>query len=98
MIRPGNSTTYWIIRVVPHEWEEVQVPAARYRALHYEVLGKKDRQPVSGMSLFFTEFKLNVWYAPEIRRIVKLEHQLWTSNPVPYADDEVELMEYRPPR
>jgi hypothetical protein len=41
---------------------------------------------------------VNVWYSPDIRRIVKLEHQAWTIFPSPYIDDEVELKEYRPPR
>jgi hypothetical protein len=96
VIRPGGPTPRWVTKVVLRDWEDVKVPAGSYRALHYEVNGKKDVRPT--MSTMLTEFKVNVWYSPDIRRIVKLEHQAWTYAPSPYTNDDVELLEYRPPR
>jgi hypothetical protein len=39
-----------------------------------------------------------VWYAPDIQRFVKLQHQTWASVAAPFSDDSFELIEYRPPR
>jgi Trypsin-like peptidase domain len=96
--RPAPFRSEWITSVQPRDWEEVSVPAGKYRALRYEVKGKRGTPPMSGIGTPLTEFRVNVWYAPDVRRIVKLEHQSWTYNPSPYVDDQVELIEYRPPR
>ncbi len=88
----------WVTSVVPHDWEEVTVPAGTYRALRYEINAKRASAAMSGAgSQQLTEFKMNVWYSPDVRRMVKLEHQVWAFNPSPYANDEVELVEYRAP-
>jgi hypothetical protein len=41
---------------------------------------------------------MDVWYAPDIGRIVKLQHKAWALAAAPFNDDAVELLEYRPPR
>jgi hypothetical protein len=96
---PINFRADWVTSVVPHDWEEVTVPAGTYRALRYEISAKRSSMPMSGAGTQqLTEFKMNVWYSPDVRRMVKLEHVVWAFNPSPYVNDEVELVEYRPPR
>lgn len=84
------------------DWEEVTVPAGTYRALRYEVSGTREGQTSTGGSPLnrsaVTRFKVDVWYAPDIGRIVKLQHKAWTFAAAPFNDDAVELLEYRPPR
>ena len=91
---PSFKTT-----VRPRDWEEVSVPAGSYRALRYEIDGEREASAqffVRGGNT--SRFKVNVWYSPDIQRIVKLEHRMWTDSATPYTDDTVELLEYRPPR
>jgi hypothetical protein len=95
----GRAVSYkW--RTRPHDWEDVVVPAGTYRALRYEI--DADREDVGSVYLprgdATTRLKLNVWYSPEVQRIVKLEHKVWTNAAAPYSDDAIELLEYRPPR
>jgi len=91
----------WRTNVKVHDWEEVAVPAGRYRALRFEIDGERDR-PVVANSAVAGRFRINVWYAPDVKRMVKLEHQTWSaafaSSGTPNGDDAVELVEYRPPR
>ena len=93
--RPASFKT----TVRPRDWEEVSVPAGSYRALRYEIDGEREASAqffVRGGNT--SRFKVNVWYSPDIQRIVKLEHRMWTDSATPYTDDTMELLEYRPPR
>jgi hypothetical protein len=82
-----------------HDWEDVTVPAGSYRALRYEIDGERNAGGQFFARLGSTSrFKVNVWYSPDIQRIVKLEHKTWTNSATPYSDDSVELLEFRPPR
>jgi len=88
-------------RARAHDWEEVTVPAGTYRALRYVLDG--DREGGTAGTSFVrsgstTRFAMSVWYAPDIQRIVKLEHKTWTNSATPYSEDTMELLEYRPPR
>jgi hypothetical protein len=88
-------------KVRPRDWEDVTVPAGSYRALRYEIDGTREHS--AGGVLFIppgtvTRFKINVWYSPDIQRVVKVEHKAWTNSATPYTDDSMELLEYRPPR
>ena len=95
----GDTRLNFTTRVRPRDWEDVTVPAGSYRALRYEIDGDRE---ASGSGFVragaTTRFKVNVWYAPDIQRIVKVEHKAWTNSAMPYTDDSVELLEYRPPR
>jgi hypothetical protein len=55
-------------------WEDVVVPAGRYRALKIESAGQYQRldKPVAGRA------RNLVWYAPEVKRWVKLELEITT--------------------
>jgi hypothetical protein len=95
----GDAKTEFKTRARSHDWQDVTVPAGTYRALRYEIDGTRDAIPWAQSRLAATSrFKVNVWYAPDIQRIVKVEHKAWTNSSTPYTDDSVELLEYRPPR
>jgi serine protease Do len=95
----GDTRLNFTTRVRPRDWEDVTVPAGSYRALRYEIDGDREAS-ASGFvrAGATTRFKVNVWYAPDVQRIVKVEHKAWTNSATPYTDDSVELLEYRPPR
>ncbi len=94
----GSERMGWIIKARRHDWEQVAVPAGSYRALRLEVDGERERMPNTLVRSIATRFKIVVWYAPEIQRFVKLEHQTWAAAASPFTDDGFELIEYRPPR
>jgi serine protease Do len=84
-----------------HDWEEVSVPSGSYRALRYEFEGEREEGTAATSfvrSGSITRFKMNVWYAPDIQRIVKLEHKMWSKSADPISEETMELLEYRPPR
>jgi len=91
---PGFTSTARI-----QGWEQVTVPAGTFRALRVEMAGNRrldffTRDAVAG------RFKLTVWYAPEVRRFVRLEHMAWSAYrdaPAQLNHDVVELLSFRPP-
>ena len=91
---PGFTSTAQI-----QGWEQVTVPAGTFRALRVEMAGNRGldfftRDAVAG------RFKLTVWYAPEVRRFVRLEHMTWSAYrdaPAQLNHDVVELLSFRPP-
>jgi hypothetical protein len=81
------------------DWEEIKVPAGSFRALRVEVSGRRIRG-VSTRTPEAGRFKMTVWYAPDVKRIVRLEHRTWAadpSSPRQTVEDVVELLSYRPP-
>ena len=54
-------------------WERIAVPAGEFRALRIELSGFGQRldRPMSGI----TPARWKVWYAPEVKRMVKFEFQ-----------------------
>jgi hypothetical protein len=94
---PGDIQSGWIMTTYPGDWEDVTVPAGTYRALRYEAQGARERPPLVGVRSYTLKFRVTVWYSPDIKRIVKLQHQTWGSAAAPHGDDSIELVEYRPP-
>lgn len=97
---PTYATPYiewkYATRVVG--WESVTVPAGTFRALRVEIEGNRGKDP----DPFWwpkqaARFQHTIWYAPEAKRYVKSRHQAWSMTAAPFADDLVELLEYRAP-
>ena len=65
LLGPVQGKTTFHIKAVG--WEEVAVPAGRFRALRLEASGRGERYDVS------SEFSVSVtaWYAPEVSRYIK---------------------------
>lgn len=90
----GSADSGWNISVESRGWEQVSVPSGTYRALRVDLHGSR---PASGLSLIATaKFEYTAWYAPDVRRYVKIRHQCWNGRSNSIADEQVELLEYRP--
>ncbi len=94
----------WNMVVRRFDWEKLNVPAGAYRAVHYQINGHRNVQNTSGfiapsarMQAAPDQFELDVWYSPEVQRIVKAEHRTWGLS-TQLSDYVVELLEYRAPR
>ena len=92
---PTSGYSGWVTRSVPPVWDQVTVPAGTFRALRFELRGRRQIPPYTSIAV--QRFEIRIWYAPEVRRYVRLEHKTWLSGRRPDGDDIVELVEYRPP-
>lgn len=95
---PTYATPYleWAYAVKAIGWEEITVPAGRFRALKVEVEGNRGKDP----DPFWwpkqaMRFVHTIWYAPDAGRYVKARHQAWAMTGNLFADDSVELLERR---
>ena len=91
---PGWTTTAQI-----QGWDKVTVPAGTFKALRIQIGGKRS-SPIGGRTSFAGRFEMNVWYAPEVNRIVRQEQRVWTADgvsPTLAADEVYELLAFRPP-
>ena len=52
------------------DWEEVSVPAGKFRALKIEANGKSVGGPINGTR------KVTLWYAPEVANYVRMEFEM----------------------
>lgn len=92
---PTGGESEWVTRSAPSVREQVTVPAGTFRALRFELHGRRRIPPFSSISV--QRFEVRVWYAPEVKRYVRLEHRSWLSSRRSYAYDVVELLEYHRP-
>jgi hypothetical protein len=65
----GNNLAEWAVRGKVAGEEDVTVPAGRFRATKVVLVGSRDLQPMTPGT---GRFELTVWYAPELKRHVKL--------------------------
>jgi hypothetical protein len=96
---PVYATPYleWKYAVRAGGWESVTVPAGTFRALRVDVEGNRGKDP----DPFWwpkqaMRFQHTIWYAPEAKRYVKARHLAWSMTGAPFADDAIELLEFRP--
>ena len=87
----------WIARVVSADWVDVEVPAGRYRALRVQVNGTRAYEQFTWNLAQY--FQLVVWYAPKVRRLVRVEHMTRRGGPNDrlLVDDVLELLSYEAP-
>jgi hypothetical protein len=95
---PTYATPYiewkYTTRVVG--WESVTVPAGTFRALRLEVEGSRGKDPDAyWWPKQAARFQHTVWYVPEVKRYVKSHHLAWSMTSAQFADEAVELLEYR---
>ena len=80
-------------------WDKVEVPAGSYRALRLDVAGRRSADPGIRTAVA-KSFSMSIWYAPDVRRIVRIEHRAWTTEGYAQrliSDEVLELVSYRPP-
>jgi hypothetical protein len=95
----------WRIRVTKRGWEHVNVPAGSYRALRVQIDGKREREESPAIPTDYDfhwgqdgAFSIIAWYAPVVKRLVRLEHKTWEISSGRLNEHKVlELAAYRPP-
>ena len=93
----SSGSSRWIISAESQGWEEISVPSGNYRALRVVVRGSRQINSGFAANIIDTgKFEFTTWYAPDVRRYVKIRHQRWTSRGSAIGDEQVELIEYRP--
>ena len=75
-------------------YESVNVPAGTFKALKVEI--DSNRRPTEGMgSREPVRTLLTLWYAPEVKRIVKMLRVVLTDDGMHLDEDTYELVKYR---
>lgn len=89
----------WVSVADVQGWEQISVAAGNFRAIRIDAKGHRSAA-IGGRSVAAGRFTMSVWYAPDVKRIVRLEHRVWTADglsPMLASNEVVELLAYRPP-
>jgi hypothetical protein len=85
----GNFQQEWQVTFAALPEAPITVPAGRFQASRVELKGTRGVPSV----LYPTRFVLTMWYAPEVKRYVRMDHKTWTGSAVS-TDEVVELLEF----
>jgi hypothetical protein len=85
----GNFQQEWQVTLKAFPEVAVTVPAGRFQASRVELKGSRGAPSV----LYPTRFLLTMWYVPEVKRYVRMDHKTWTGATVS-TDEVVELLEF----
>jgi serine protease Do len=95
----GAGFADWGYRASVQDWEQITVPAGTFRTLRVQIDGDRVRPTFTNAS-HAGRFRITAWYAPEVKRYVRLEHKNWSgtiSGTGQQSGDEiVELLKYVP--
>ncbi|HEU4646167.1 MAG TPA: hypothetical protein VFS80_11475 [Burkholderiales bacterium] len=87
----------WRVSSQVQGWESVSVPAGSYKALRVEVSGQRERDAFTNSS-HTGRFRMSLWYAPDVMRVVRIEHQTYSGalsqRGQPVGNDLVELVKF----
>lgn len=81
--------------------EPVSVPAGTYKAVRIVISGSgsgtewRTMAGVVSRSRIVTRFAYTLWYAPEVKRYVKIHLETWDGNGDKSSDEVVELLDYK---
>ena len=96
----SSALAGWQTRVIQIGWETTVVTAGRFRTYRIKAIGNREA-PIGGRgNAYDSKFELDLWYAPDVKRIVRLEHKSWAADgyfPKLSKHDVVELISFRPP-
>lgn len=76
----GNAAMpAWTLSVREMGEEQVTVPAGVFKATRIDVIGTRTAPTgfVTHLAYESTRFQVKIWYAPEMRRYVRLQHETW---------------------
>jgi hypothetical protein len=97
----GPGLAGWAYKTRVHDWEQVTVPAGTFRALRIDISGERNRQVFTGVGSFTGQFRISAWYAPDAKRLVRLEHKAWSGaisgTGRQIGEEVLELLKYSPP-
>jgi beta-lactam-binding protein with PASTA domain len=74
--------------------ETVSVPAGNFKATRIDVRGRLLGAPPTAAQQV-ESFEYRVWYAPEVKRVVKYERDSFSQSNAPLDRDRYELLDYR---
>jgi hypothetical protein len=80
----------WQVNIVALPEEPITVPAGVFQASRVELKGRRSVPN----ALTLARFQVNMWYAPQVRRYVRIEHSAWNGGSTLAADELVELLEF----
>ena len=86
----GEPTATWSAKAKVEGWEEVRVPAGAFKALKVVHEGRWSR-PYGGYSISGTSI-ITLWYAPEVKGIVKREAYIRRANGTVQTNTRTELV------
>jgi S1-C subfamily serine protease len=93
----SNSAGRWDISADSRGWDQVTVPSGTYRAMRVDVRGSRQGSTGALTSTIATSrFEYTAWYAPDVKRYVRVRHQRWNGKGASISDESIELIEYRP--
>lgn len=90
---PTGGLDAWNIAAGARNWDDIDVPAGRFRALRFEIRGhRRTLTTAYSRQAIAEKFVYDVWYAPELKRYVKLRHRQWNGFDGALGDEQVELL------
>jgi hypothetical protein len=84
------ATGDWQVTMTVLPDAPVTVPAGTFQASRVEVKGVR----TAPAATYVTRFQITIWYAPEVKRYVRLDHRTWNSSSALSADEIVELVQF----
>lgn len=91
----GNPTLApWTITVREGGQQDVTVPAGTFRATRIEISGRRSGVSLGPLARESGRFQLRAWYAPQVRRYVRLQHEVWSAAGDTFGVQLVELTGY----
>jgi len=91
---PGAS---WKVGNASYTEDSVTVPAGTFAALRVEITGTAEAFGLATTTYAQpARFVYTAWYAPEIKRYVKVRHQTWSRVGTSVGDEIVQLTAYQP--
>ena len=85
----------WQYAVRYFGWEDVITPAGTFRALQIQIAGNRPGYHLGQLASDNTgRFVYRVWYSPNIRRYVKIQHESWSIGGRAFGSETVELVKH----
>jgi hypothetical protein len=86
----GSVVPEWQVTMAALAGAPVIVPAGSFQASRVELKGTRSVPS----ALHLARFQVTMWYAPEVKRYVRIEHRAWNGGSTLAADEVVELLEF----
>jgi serine protease Do len=90
----ASSNALWSTRTKVTRNVPVRVPAGSFNTLMVEIEGERAASTeVSRRGVDTSRFAVTVWYAPEVKRYVRLENRVWLGTSHLYGEERIDLLE-----
>ena len=89
-----SSNALWSTRTKVTRNVPVRVPAGSFNTLMVEIEGERAASTeVSRRAVDTGRFAVTVWYAPEVKRYVRLENRVWLGTSALYGEERIDLLD-----